>query len=108
MQSASTQKVDEIIETVSHVATSSDRHTRFITTMMNFEKVFRISVVVRIDSKEIALKKSHIQADQKSDMNVISLSMTKNLELELLSLNDIEFRSLTMRTANHKKTLLLN
>lgn len=47
-----------------------------------------------------------MQADQGSDLNVISMRLTQKLNLELLSLYYIGFRGLIMRTADHKDTLL--
>lgn len=108
MQPASMQEFDESIGTVSHVAASSDRHTRFITTMVNSEKAFPTPATMRVRNVEVALERNHTQADQGSDMNVLSIGMAKNLGFELLSFNDIGFRGLTMRTADHKETLLLN
>lgn len=47
-----------------------------------------------------------VQADQGSDMNVISTAMAKQLGLPFQSLSDVGFAGLTMKTADHRETLL--
>lgn len=83
-----------------------DAHTRFLSTMVGMEKAFRIPCTIRVAEKEIVLDKSHTQADQGSDMNVISIAMVRRLGLQMHDLSAIGFYGLTMQTADHNETVL--
>lgn len=52
------------------------------------------------------MPRSPTQADQGSDLNVISTGLATKLGLQLQSLDLVGFRGLTMRTADHKDTQL--
>ncbi|SLM36249.1 hypothetical protein LPUS_05745 [Lasallia pustulata] len=84
-----------------------DGNTRFLSTLMGADKAFRIPCSVRVKGGgELALDRSQVQADQGSDMNVISTAMAKQLGLHLYPLSDVGFAGLTMKTADHRETLL--
>ncbi|SLM39631.1 Zinc finger, CCHC-type [Lasallia pustulata] len=84
-----------------------DGNTRFLSTLMGADKAFRIPYSVRVKGGgELALDRSQVQADQGSDMNVISTAMAKQLGLHLYPLSDVGFAGLTMKTADHRETLL--
>lgn len=83
-----------------------DKHTRIISSLPKTEKAFRIPCLIRLNNKLIGLERYQTQADQGSDLNVISMGLAQKLNLELLSLDLVGFRGLTMRTADHKDTPL--
>lgn len=66
----------------------------------------RIPCVIRLNNQLIGLEQYQTQADQGSDLNVISMELAQKLNLELLSLDLVGFRELAMRTADHKDTPL--
>lgn len=70
------------------------------------KKAFRIPCTIRLSDKIIGLERHQTQADQGSDLNVISMGLAWKLNLELLSLDHVGFRGLTMCTADHKDTSL--
>ena len=55
---------------------------------------------------EVQLEKSPSQADQGSEMNVASMGLVLFLNLILHLLSDIGFKGLSMRTADHRDTVL--
>jgi len=84
----------------------AERHTRFLSTMVGKDKAFGIPCSIqKSDGSIVHLDKSYVQADQRSDMNVISTGLVKYLGLQSHSLGEIGFAGLTMRTADHRETL---
>jgi len=84
-----------------------DRHTRFLSTMIGTDKAFRIEVtIIMPDGTTIVLEKRYTQADQGSDMNVMSSGLVRLLGLTLHSLDEVGFKGLSMRTADHRETIL--
>lgn len=85
----------------------TDEHTRFLQALDNQDKAFRIECKIRNPAGiETQLGKATTQADQGSEMNVISQSLIKHLQLVTQPLASIEFQSLTMRTADQRDTPL--
>ena len=91
-----------------NVGTGADAHTRFLQTLVGVEKAFRIPAVVRSQGQELALKRRHTQADQGSELNVISSAMVRQLGLKMKSLSKIGFHGMSMTTADHKEHMLLH
>ncbi len=88
-------------------STEAEKHTRFLSTIIGKDKAFRIPCTIKkADGADIRLEKSYVQADQGSDMNVISTGLVHQIGLDMHSLSEIGFRGLTMRTADHRETLL--
>lgn len=87
---------------VSRTAIAPDLHTRIISAMFRAEKAFRIPCCIRNNGVETLLPRSQTQADQGSDLNVISTGLATKLGLQLQSLDLVGLRGLTMRTADHK------
>ena len=87
-------------------STAVDGNMRFLSTVMGADKAFRIPCMIRVGGREQELDRSQVQADQGSDMNVISTAMAKWLELPFHSLSDVGFAGLMMKTADHRETLL--
>ena len=75
---------------------------------MGVEKAFRIPTVVRSRGQELSLERRHTQADQGSELNVISGGMVRQLGLEVKSLAEIGFHGMSMTTADHKEHMLLH
>ena len=85
----------------------AEKHTRDLNDMKNVDKAFRIpAVVIRTDGTTVPLQKSYVQADQGSDINVISQGLVRLLKLDLRPLSEIDFKGLSMRTADHRDTVL--
>jgi hypothetical protein len=94
-------------ETMQASSVEAERHTRFLSTMVGKDKAFRIPCSIqKPDGSTVHLDKSYVQADQRSDMNVISTELIKYLGLQSHSLGEIEFAGLSMRTADHCETVL--
>lgn len=83
-----------------------DKHTQIVSSLPKSEKAFRIPCIIRLNNQLIGLERHQTQADQGSDLNVISMGLVQKLNLELLSLDLVRFRGLSMRTADHKDTPL--
>ncbi len=92
---------------VDALATEAEKHTIFLSSLVGIEKAFRVPVTVKKPSgAEVKIEKSRSQADQGSDMNVISIGMVSMLGLTKYLLADIGFKGLSMRTADHRDTVL--
>ena len=74
--------------------------------MIGVEKAFCLEGTTKINRVEIKLVKQNTQADQESDMNIISTSLAKQLSLPLRPLLEIDFLGLCIETADHYETLL--
>ena len=84
-----------------------EKHTRFISNMLGVDKAFRVPcVIVTPDGSTVPLDKRYVQANQGSDMNVLSTGLAKKLNLTLRPLSEVGFQGLSMRTADHRETLL--
>lgn len=112
-EAANTGQRNEKTSTPSEVTTAAvsefsapDKHIRIVSALPKTEKAFRIPCTIRLSDKIIGLERHKTQADQGSDLNVISMGLARKLNLELLSLDHVGFRGLTMRTADHKDTPL--
>lgn len=74
--------------------------------MFHGEKTFGIFCCIHNEGVKHNLPCSQTQANQGSDLNVISMELVTKLGLQLQSLYFIRFRGLIMRTANHEYTRL--
>ena len=84
-----------------------DMHTRFLGTLAGMEKAFRLPCsVTRRDGVEEHLDKSIVQADQGSDMNVMSMGLARKLMLDLRPLAEVGFKGLSMRVADSRESPL--
>lgn len=93
--------------TVSQVTAASSRHTQFLSKMLGVDKAFRIPCSVKkADATIVDLEKHYVQADQGSDMNVISEGLVNQVGLARQPLAEVGFAGLSMRTADHRDTLL--
>ena len=86
----------------------AERHTRALgAKMAGYDKQYRIEAKIRKENDEIVtLPKATTQADQGSDINVISPELVSMLQLKPQALGDIGFAGLSMRTADHRETIL--
>ena len=73
---------------------------------MSIDKTFQISCKIWVGSKELTLQQHQIQADQSSDMNVISLVMIKQLSLKICALFNVRFAELIMKMTDNQKIRL--
>ena len=83
-----------------------DHHTKKLRELAGSEKAYNIGGAARVNGKETHIPKKHTSADQGSDMNVMSTSMTQVLSLVPKSLAEVGFLGLCMETADHRETLL--
>ena len=87
--------------------TDGDRHTRFLSTLVGHDKAFRINAtIMKSDGTAVKVDKKFVQADQGSDMNVVSIGLAKHLGLELRALEEVGFRGLSMRCADYRESTL--
>ena len=88
------------------VRADADCHTRFLSSLKGMAKVFRIECTVQTNGESVTLGKATTQADQGSEMNVISEPLREQLGIPRKKLSDIGFHGLTMRTADFRDTPL--
>ena len=93
-------------KTVSSVETEIDERIEFFKKLIKLEKAFRLSVIVILETVRVMLEKKYTQANQSSEMNVISSEMIRKLKLIHRSLKNIELIDLIMKTADHKEIKL--
>ncbi|KAF6238773.1 hypothetical protein HO173_003280 [Letharia columbiana] len=88
-------------------AAQAERHTRQLSAMIAVEKAFRIpSTIFKPEGTTMLLEKKYTQGDQGSDMNVVSMGLVRFLGLQLRLLEEVGFKGLSMRTADHRETVL--
>lgn len=96
-----------IQETMQAFSVKVKHHTWFLSTMIDKNKAFRILCFIqKSDESIVHLNKFYVQANQRSNMNVILTELIKYLSLQSHSLNEIKFAELSMCTANHHETVL--
>ena len=87
------------------------RHSRILASSGIHKKAFRLSAVVITrnkngSEKRTTLSREKVQADQGSDMNVISTKLSHHLSLELIPLSKAGFSGMSTRTTDNKETAL--
>lgn len=86
---------------------AAEKNTRFLATIGAVEKAWRVPCSVTTPSgKEVSVDRKYNQVDQGSEMSVVSVGMVNHLGLVKRSLAEVGFRGLSMRTADHRETLL--
>lgn len=100
------QQDQDVLWVSASVEPTAEAHTEYLRKLGVFEKAFKLAVTIKVGDKEHVLDKYMTQADQGSDMNVISMSLARFLDLELRPLRDIGFQGLAMKTADHRQTVL--
>ena len=83
-----------------------DAHIRFLNTLMSMKKIYEILDSIITKDDQIDLSKKINQANQESEMNVITSSFVRRLILNVMSLSQLEFQRMIMMTTNYKKTNL--
>jgi hypothetical protein len=84
-----------------------EKHTQFLSTMIEMNKAFRILCsVIKSSDETVALNKQYTQTNQKFDMNVIFMNLARRLDLQLRDLAEMRFRELFIRTADNHDTIL--
>ena len=84
-----------------------DVHTKHLSTLSGAEKAFRIPSTVKTgDGSDLTLEKKETQADQGSEMNVVSGAMVRKVGAKLRPLAEVGFEGLTMQTADHFEAML--
>ena len=102
-----TQLNSSIVSSIAMIDDDHERHTRFLSNMIELDKTFRIFfIITKSDDMIVMLEKKYIQANQEFDMNVIFAELVRVLDLVLHFFEKISFKSLFMRTANHRETVL--
>ena len=82
----------------------SDDRIKFFRKLTKLEKAFRLFATIILETIRIMLEKVYTQADQSSEMNVISFEMIRKLSLARHALTNIELADFIMKTTDHKKT----
>ena len=92
---------------VSASSAEESKQTLFLRSLIGIDKAFRVPAVVRKpDGSEVGIDRNQTQSDQGSEMNVISQGMVRWLGLDLRPLAELGFKGLSMRTADHRDTVL--
>lgn len=81
-------------------------HTDLLNSFPAQEKAFRVPAIIRFDDKEVTLPTIYTQADQGSDINVVSWSMAQFYRLVLNPVESVGFSGLHMKTADGKLSKL--
>ena len=103
------QAKDPVVEAQSLLV---EHNSDLLQAMIKLDKAFRVPCTLRIPSgkdgttKDVEIPKSRVQADQGSEMNVISHTLARDLGLEFHTLESIGFAGLTMRTADNREAPL--
>ncbi len=98
--SFSANSIEEIFNV--SIESNDDKHTQFLNMMIDMNKIFRISCfVIKSNDETVALNKQYTQTDQRSNMNVVFMNLTRRLELQLRDLVEMNFRELFMKTADN-------
>ena len=94
--------------TVSRVVAipTPDHHTKMLRKLAGSEKAYNIEGSARVNGKVTHILKKNTSADQGSEMNVMSTSMSQHLSLAPKPLSEVGFLGLCMETADHRETLL--
>ncbi|KAK2741554.1 hypothetical protein FQN57_005537, partial [Myotisia sp. PD_48] len=74
----------------------ADLYTQLLTKLKEEDHVFRIPCAIRTNTGIKELRKDLVQADQGSDMNVITRSMAEALEIPIQSLAAIDIHIRTL------------
>ena len=85
---------------------NDNQFTKFLASLADESKPFHIPTSIRVSDKEHDLKLTEVQADQGSEINIISIDLVKKYGLELIPLKKKGFAGLTIVTADHKSTKL--
>ena len=96
------QSMNLFDEKVLNVKTDANCHIKFLNFLKKMTKIFRIKCTIQTNEKLIILKKTIIQTNQKSKINVISKSLRKQLRIFRKKLLNIKFHKFIMRTANFR------
>ena len=89
------------------VIANAEKHTRFLNSLIDINKTFRITITVRKPNDfEVELDKSYTLTNQDFNMNVMFNELIRFLDLQLHSFSEIEFKGLFMRIINHRDTIL--
>jgi len=85
----------------------AERHTRALNQKTGKDKQYRLESQIRTeDNRVLDLPRDMTQADQGSDICVVSPGLVNYLKLTLHPLADIGFAGLSMRTADNRETVL--
>ena len=82
----------------------SDDRIKFLRELIKLKKAFRLFATIILKTIRIMFEKIYTQADQNSEMNVISFDMIRKLSLVQHFLTNIKLADFIMKTTNHKKT----
>jgi len=85
----------------------AERHIRALNQKTGKDKQYRLESQIRTkDNRVLDLPRDMTQADQGSDICVVSLGLVNYLKLTLHPLADIGFAGLSIRTADNRETML--
>ena len=103
MPSASpSSQSDPIVLSAAAGDQDGERHIQFLSTMKGLDKAFWIPCsVVKPNRETVELDRKFTQADQGSDMNVVSTALARHRGLNFHALSEVRFKELSMRTADN-------
>ena len=75
--------------------------------MIELNKTFRIFfIITKLDDTALVLEKRYTQTNQKFEMNVIFAELVRVLSLVLHSLEEIDFKDLSIRIEDYREIVL--
>ena len=85
----------------------TEKHTRFLNSLININKAFRVFISIKKPNElKMLLKKSQTQINQEFNINVMFIRLIRLLKLFIYFFLKIEFKKLFMRIVNHCDTVL--
>ena len=89
------------------INTEAKKHTRFLNSLIDVDKTFRISAAIKKSNEsKMFLKKSQTQADQGFDMNIMFMRLIRLFNLSIYLLSNIEFKKLFIRIVDRRDIIL--
>ncbi|PGG95345.1 hypothetical protein GX51_08274 [Blastomyces parvus] len=88
------------------VTASADVNTRLLKQLKNEEKAFRVPAQIKVNGKIIDLPRAATQADQGSELNLVSEPFIKKYGLKVKPLSEIGYQGMSMKTATKVETIL--
>ena len=83
--------------------TKAKKHTRFLSSLINVNKAFKISVLMKKSNEfEMFFEKSQIQINQGSDINIMFMKLIRLFNLFIYLFSNIEFKELFIRIVDHR------
>ena len=96
-----------LVSLLESFSTQAEKYIRHLSAMIGADKAWRFSgSICKQDGNKSFVESKYLQVDQGSDINVVSYDLLVSLGLPLKILAEVRFQGLSMKTADHRHTLL--